>query len=109
MKEMEKLIDSWGLPEEIFTDNGREFVNNQFNEFCNKNNIKVKHGSPFTPSTQGVVERLNGTIIGKLRKISEFNENLWPKYLKEAVNAYNRCFHRSIGCAPLELYGKKSL
>ena len=42
---------SYGYPKKILTDNG--------GEFCEENQIKLSHGAPRTPTTQGLVERSN--------------------------------------------------
>ena len=43
----------------ILTDNDKEFANKKMEAFCEKNGIQVAHGSPRTPTTQGLVERSN--------------------------------------------------
>ena len=50
---------TYGFPKKILTDNGREFVNKKMEAFCKENEIKMAHGSPRTPTTQGLVERSN--------------------------------------------------
>jgi len=46
----------------ILTDNGREFKNNEFENNCKKDNIEFRNTKPYTPKTNGMVERVNGTI-----------------------------------------------
>jgi len=47
-------------------DNGGEYCSNAFKEYCNR--FGIKHGKclPHTPQQNGVVERMNHTIIEKV-------------------------------------------
>ena len=42
------------IPKEFISDNGAEFKNKFFNEFCNLYNIKFIHGAPYSPQSQGI-------------------------------------------------------
>ena len=42
VKCLQTFIDLYGIPNEFSSDNGREFVNNEVTNFCNKNNINLK-------------------------------------------------------------------
>eukprot|EP00253_Pinus_taeda_P019127 PITA_19127 len=44
------------------SDNGREYVNNKFINFCTENGIQMQHTVPCTPQQNGVVERKNRTL-----------------------------------------------
>lgn len=51
------------------TDNGFEYCNNRFDEFCKKG-CMVRHKiCAYTPQQNGVAERLNRTIINKVRSM----------------------------------------
>ncbi|XP_067029790.1 KRAB-A domain-containing protein 2-like [Acropora muricata] len=52
---------SYGYPKKIRTDNGGEFCNAKLKLFREENQIKLSHGAPRTPTTQGLVERSNRT------------------------------------------------
>ncbi|KAL2251361.1 UNVERIFIED_CONTAM: Retrovirus-related Pol polyprotein from transposon TNT 1-94 [Sesamum indicum] len=49
------------------TDNGLEFCNQSFSEMCDKHDIKKHKTSPYTPQQNGVVERMNRTLLDKVR------------------------------------------
>lgn len=51
------------------SDNGREFLNKQFDEFLNKNGIKRQLSVPYTPQQNGVAERANRTIVEMARSM----------------------------------------
>ena len=50
---------TYGFPKKILTDNGKEFKNKRIEAFCQQNGVEIAHGSPRTPTTQGLVERSN--------------------------------------------------
>lgn len=60
-------------------------------------------GAPFHPQTQGAVERFNGTILSKIKKLSSFGQIEWDQVVCKATDAYNASFHRALGCSPKEL------
>jgi len=55
----------------IRTDNGKEFKNKSFEQFCQTNGIIQQFTVPFNPAQNGRSERLNGNIIiNLLRQIT---------------------------------------
>ena len=48
------------------TDNGRESISREFKEYCSKHGIRDEKTVPSTPQNNGVVERMNQTIVRKL-------------------------------------------
>ena len=50
-----------GYPKQILRDNGREFKNETGKKFAEDKKIQLKHGSPQTPTTQGLTEHSNRT------------------------------------------------
>lgn len=49
------------------TDNGTEYENNKFHEFFAKHGIKHEKSAPYSPQQNGLAERMNRTIIEKVR------------------------------------------
>ena len=43
-------------------DNAQELKNKTLKQYCEKNNIKLLHGLPYRPHSQGVVERVHQII-----------------------------------------------
>ncbi|UYV64717.1 hypothetical protein LAZ67_3001746, partial [Cordylochernes scorpioides] len=63
----------------ITVDNGKEFSSGNFKQFCRKKGIQIEYTSPYTPQQNGTSERMNRTLIDKVRtKLAETN---LPKYL----------------------------
>lgn len=54
-------------PKTLRTNNGLEFCSAEFDNFCNQKGI-VKHKTvKYTPQQNGVVERMNRTLMNKVR------------------------------------------
>jgi transposase InsO family protein len=70
----EKKIKVWR------TYNGGEFCRNEFEEFCNKCGIERHKTTPYTPQQNGVVERMNMTLMEKSRSMLsdvELGQEFW--------------------------------
>lgn len=60
---------SWvahGLPEIIHVDNGREFHSRAFERGCQQHGIRIVYRPPATPRFGGHIERLMGTLMGRV-------------------------------------------
>ena len=67
------FISHYGSPKIIQSDNGKEFSNTLFNDYCAEHDIEIIHSRPRHPQTNGIVERLHKDIkkhiyIEKLKK-----------------------------------------
>ena len=67
------------------TDNGREFTSNEFKMYCMDNGIKIHLNNVYTPQKNGVVERMNRTLLGMARSMLTFKK-LSPLYWAEAIH-----------------------
>ncbi|UYV76695.1 K02A2.6-like [Cordylochernes scorpioides] len=54
---LREIFARFGLPELLVTDNGRQFVSSEFEEFTKINSIRHTKTSPYNPSTNGLAER----------------------------------------------------
>jgi len=70
VEELWKLCASYGLPEQIVSGNGPQFISEEFATFTKANGIKHIKSAPYHPSTNGAVERLVQTFK-KSMKASE--------------------------------------
>ena len=113
MHAVQNYCHTYGYPKKILTDNGGEFSNAKLNSFCQDNKITLSHGSPRTPTTQGLVERSDRTWKEDLRNIimgsSAKNLEKWCECTMEAAYTMNITFHRAIGTTPYEaVFGLKA-
>jgi transposase InsO family protein len=80
------------------SDNGGEFVSNEFNNCCNENGIKRHFSVTETPQQNGVVERKNITVMEMARTMlneSRLNNIFWPQVVHTVVHILNRILLRN--------------
>ena len=58
-----------GLPEVICVDNGREFHSRAFERGCQQHGIQIAYRPPATPRFGGHIERLMGTLMGRVQAL----------------------------------------
>ncbi|WVZ53460.1 LOW QUALITY PROTEIN: hypothetical protein U9M48_004399 [Paspalum notatum var. saurae] len=69
----------------IRSDNGGEFRNSRFENFCHDLGLEQQFSSPYTPPQNGVVERKNRTLVEMARTM--LDEHRTPRrFWAEAVN-----------------------
>ena len=76
------------------SDNGREYVNNKFINFCTKHGIQLPHSVPYTPKQNGVAERKNSTlkeIANCMLQLKWVSLNFWA----ETINCANYIVNRT--------------
>ena len=101
------LINSKRKPNLIETDRGKEFYNNIFQEFLNKNNIKLY--SRNTSVGAVFAERFNRTIRDLLKKIVfEQGDAKWIDVLPTITKQYNNRIHSSTKLTPIQASLKKN-
>ena len=101
------LTNSKRKPNLIETDRGKEFYNNIFQDFLNKNNIKLYSRN----SSYGAVfaERFNRTIRDPLKKIVfEQGDAKWIDVLPTITKQYNKRIHSSTKLTPIQASLKKN-
>ena len=89
------------LPEKLLTDNGPEFRASLFNEVLNRYGIKHVCSTPYKPSSNGAVERINRTIGTFLASLTS-EPCRWDEYLPKAIITYNSKLHKELGVSPAE-------
>lgn len=77
-----------GLPSILHSDNGRNFVSQQFRRYLEINGIKHVRSTYYHPQSQGRVERLNGIINDRLRTSAKSKET-WDEDLAELIFKLN--------------------
>ena len=101
------LISPKRKPCLIETDRGKEFYNNIFQDFLNKNNIKLY--SRNTSLGAVFAERFNHTIRDLLKKIVfEHGDAKWIDFLPTITKQYNNRIHSSTKLSPIQSSLKKN-
>ena len=79
------LIAHERKPKAIRIDRGKEFVNKNLKAWCNERGIDIQMTAPYSPSQNGVAERMNHTLVelahAMMRELPQF---LWEYAVNHA-------------------------
>ena len=105
---LNEFISHFGVPYIIHTDQGANFESNIFKELFQLLNIKKTRTSPYHPQCDGLVERINRTLIELLAlNVANPTEN-WDLNLGIVLIAYQSAVQSSTGFTPhFMLFGRK--
>nr|ABF96861.1 retrotransposon protein, putative, Ty1-copia subclass [Oryza sativa Japonica Group] len=87
-----------GSLKRIRSDNGGEFKNASFEQFCNERGLEHEFSSPHVPQQKGVVERKNRVLVEMARTmLDEYKtpRKFWAEAINTACYISNRVFLRS--------------
>ncbi len=70
-----------GLPEEVLSDLGMQFVSDVMKEVCRLISIKQLTTTPYHPICNGLVEKWNGTLKKILKRLCAEQPKLRDRYL----------------------------
>ena len=102
---LKSVITSVGSPKALLTDQGSNFMSNEFKNFLKKNNIRALRTSAYHPQTNGMVEKLNHTLTIRLRLLRADHPSLkWSSLVSTAVEQYNSTPHDITGFTPDYLF-----
>ena len=76
----------------LHCDRGSEFVNKPLQLFCEENGTSFRPNVPYSPQLQGIVERMNGTILTIMRSSlaqSAAPKELWAEAAVHAAHLHN--------------------
>lgn len=103
IKILKEIFSRLGFPVSITADNGRQFVSEEFREYCRECNIRLYNTVPYWPQMNGEVERQNRDILKRLR-ISRTERKDMKECLYEYLMMYNSTPHSVTGRTPSELF-----
>ncbi len=102
---LQDLILQEGAPERLASDNGGEFDNALIAQLCAESGIQQRFGDPYTPKSQGAVERFNGTLKNKInRYLADHSSMMYIDKLQFIVFSYNSQKHSTTGEKPFVLH-----
>ena len=102
-KELVHVFSRVGIPDEILTDQGTNFMSTLLEEMYRLLHVKKIRTTPYHPQTDGLVERFNSTLKGMLRKFVSRNKKDWDEYLPYLLFAYHEVPQETTGFSPFDL------
>ena len=105
----EALLDIYsrvGIPEEVLTDQGTQFMSECMQEVSRLLSIKGLTSTPYHPICNGLVERWNGTLKSMLKRLCQDQPKQWHRLINPVLFAYREIPQESTGFSPFQLlYG----
>jgi transposase InsO family protein len=106
---IQQWICFFGIPEQILTDCGRDFLSDVMKELCEVLGIDKLRTSIYKPSTNGAVERLHRTMHNMLAKVVDSNQKDWDNLISAVMSAYRASVHEATGLTPnMMVFGKEN-
>ncbi|GJR86068.1 reverse transcriptase domain-containing protein [Tanacetum coccineum] len=100
----------FGLPEEIISDNGKQFRDDPFKDLCEKLCINQHFASVKHPQTNGLVERANRSLGEGIKARLEARSKNWMEELPHVLWAHRTMIKSSNGDTPFSLtYGTEAV
>ena len=92
------------------SDNGRQFDNTPFREFCEQLGIKNHYSSPSHPQANGQAEVANRSLLKIIKTRLEWAKGVWPDELLGVLWAYTTTVRTPTGETPFKLaYGSEAV
>lgn len=109
IEQLQVICAQFGLPEEIVTDNGPQFVSDEFENFVKENVITHTTTPPYHASSNGLAERAVQTLKQELLKqVVEDNcrdrKRILQHKLSNFLFQYRTTPHTATGKTPAELF-----
>ncbi|UYV64907.1 hypothetical protein LAZ67_3002366, partial [Cordylochernes scorpioides] len=96
-----KKVMQFGSPKRLLTDRAPAFTSPKFRRFLIRHNIGQLLTTSNNPQANGLSERLNATITGKLKLLRlQQPKTAWTKLLPQVLQAYNHTPHSVTGFPP---------
>ena len=100
----DKLVDEficrYGIPEELLTDRGAQFLSGLFVRLCQQLQIQKLNTTAYHPECNGANERMHSTLYTILRALTENNGRDWRAKLPYALFVYRNMIHKGTGYSP---------
>ena len=104
------ILTRHSMPEVLFSDRGGSFDNEVIKQLCRMVGMTKVRTTPYHPQSNGLVERINRTLLQMLSKAAAGNPKNWDQHLQAVVWAYRTSLQPSVGFTPFRLlYGRNPL
>ncbi len=104
---VDEIISRHGAPRELLSDQGTNFLSKLVAEVCELFQTRKVNTTPYHPSTDGLVERFNRTLLAMLACFVSSHQRDWDRFVPLVLFAYRCSAQASVGDSPFFLiYGR---
>ncbi|XP_063807535.1 uncharacterized protein LOC134999989 isoform X2 [Pseudophryne corroboree] len=90
IRTLEIIVQYYGMPLQIQTDNGSHFTGQQVKDYAQEHNIEWLYHMPYYPQAAGLIERMNGLLKSTLKKVNGSEKfGQWRDNISEALQIIN--------------------
>ncbi|XP_034197971.1 uncharacterized protein K02A2.6-like [Prunus dulcis] len=86
------IINRYGVPRYIITDNGKPFSNRLMDKLCEDFGFKQRNSSMYNAPANGLAEAFNKTLCSLLKKVVGRTKKDWHERINEALWAYGTTY-----------------
>lgn len=105
---VKEFVSRFGVPLELHSDQGRNFESELFQNLCELLGIRKTRTTPLHPQSDGMVERMNKTMIKHLSKVVSGHQRDWDEHLPLFLMAYRASVNGSTSQSPANvLFGRE--
>ncbi|KAL7863372.1 hypothetical protein SRHO_G00123560 [Serrasalmus rhombeus] len=106
---VEEFFCRFGLPEELHSDQGRNFELQVMAEVCQRLGVRKTRTTPLHPQSDGLVERFNKTLATQLAILTDKQQRDWDRHLPLVLWSCRAAVQESTGFTPAQLMLGKEL
>ncbi|KAL2088270.1 hypothetical protein ACEWY4_015169 [Coilia grayii] len=103
------LFAAYGLPKEVVTDNGPQFVSDEFETFLSRNGVKHIKSPAYHPASNGLAERLVQNLKKSLAKNRAIGGMTLDHCVANFLFGYRNTPHTTTGKTPAELFLRRQV
>ena len=100
---VDEMLCRFSPPEQVHSDQGRQFESVLLKEVSNLLQIKKTHTTPYRPQGNGIEERFNRTLLDLLVTAVGYHPSDWEIRIRKLCFAYNTRVHSTTGYSPFFL------
>lgn len=95
-----EFFSRFGNPLSLHSDQGRTYEARLFQEVCKLLEIRKTRTTPYHPSSNGMIERFNQTLVNMISMYVDRKQVDWDAQLPLLTSAYRTCEHAGTGFTP---------
>eukprot|EP00731_Ephydatia_muelleri_P034198 Em0050g16a len=100
---LHEMFGRWGIPRQLVTDNGPQFVSNMFQKFMKSNGIKHILSAPYHLATNGLAEHFMQTMKQALKASRKDANATLSQRMGRFLLSYRNARHETTNTSPAEL------